>query len=136
MTFEDNLKKEIIAKHGSVLAFSKSSSIPNSTIDSILTRGIYKSGVGTVMQIFEALSIDPESLSVGRIIYTWEKEKNSPAPAEPEQGNGLTKYEVEGILISLGLINDGEHISDRDLTFVGDVISILDAWFEEKREGR
>lgn len=62
--------------------------------------------------------------------------KNPPAPAEPEQGDRLTKYEVEGFLISLGLIDDGQHISDRDFTFVNDVISILDAWFEKKRKGR
>lgn len=135
MTFEDQLKKEIISQYGSVRAFSTALGMTNSTLDSMLTRGIYNSGVGKVMKIFERLGIDPESLSVGRIIYTWEKEKKSPAPDGPERGDKLTKYDVEGILISLGLINDGEHISDRDLTFVNDVVSILDAWFQEKREG-
>lgn len=65
-----------------------------------------------------------------------ESQKNPPTPAEPEQEERLTKYEVEGVLIALGLIEDGQHISDRDLDVVSYVISILDAWFEEKRQRR
>lgn len=99
--------------------------------------------VPTLEKLFAGVTKDPKVSTMYSVVhalgYSLDDlfgDENSPAPAEPGRGNGLTKYEVEGILISLGLINDGEHISDRDLTFVGDVISILDAWFEEKREGR
>lgn len=109
------------------------SGVPKGTINKIISGDTKGPSLPTMKALAKALGKTLNDFAEDE--NTQEKE-NPPAPAEPEQGNGLTKYEVEGILISLGLINDGEHISDRDLTFVGDVISILDAWFEEKREGR
>ena len=104
-----------------------------------------KSGVpkGTLAKITSGITKAPSLETMRSLVYAMGYtlndldgyEKNPPAPAKPEQGNRLTKYEVEGVLISLGLVEDGQHITDRDLAFVSDVISILDAWFEEKRKG-
>lgn len=135
MTFEDQLKQEIISQYGSIRAFSAALGIKNSTLDSMLTRGLYNSGVGKVMQIFDALGIDTESISVGRIIYTKDKIENPPAPAEPEQGdNKVSRKAAEEFLTSYGFIKPGQSLGDNDLIFLDNLISILETWFKQRRE--
>lgn len=137
MTLEEQLKQEIIKQHGSVSAFSKSIGLSNSTVDSILNRGIYNSGVGKVMQIFDALGIDTESISVGHIIYAGPETKKAPAPTEvnAEAQNGkLSREDVEKVLMSLGFIEAGQDITDGDLVFLESVVNILDAWFQKRSQ--
>ena len=86
--------------------------------------------VKMINRLARALKISPIAL------ISEEENETPPTSAEPEQEERLTKHEVEGVLIALGLIEDGQHISDRDLDVVSYVISILDAWFEEKRQRR
>ena len=134
MTLEEQLKQEIISRYGSVLAFSKATGLKNSTLDSILTRGIYNSGVGKVMQIFDALGIDTESIAVGRIIYSDPKTKKSPAPSEDSAGeNGkLSMDEVERVLLSRGLIKEGQDVTEDDLRFINSVLDLIDMWFKNR----
>ena len=86
MTLEEQLKQVILSKYKSVSAFSQSIGLSNSTVDSMLNRGLYNAGVGRVMKIFDALGIDTESLAVGRIIYIDDKNEVeialAPAPSE------------------------------------------------------
>lgn len=131
MTLEEQLKQEIVSRHGSVSAFSKSIGLSNSTVDSILSRGLYNAGVGRVMQIFDALGIDTESLAVGRIVYAKEK---TPAPSEDSAEAQFSKLEIETVLVSLGFIQDGEHITDSDLRFINGILDIVDAWFENRHQ--
>lgn len=86
--------------------------------------------VKMINRLARALKISPIEL------ISEEENETPPTSAEPKQEERLTKYEVEGVLIALGLIEDGQHISDRDRDVVSYVISILDAWFEEKRQRR
>jgi transcriptional regulator with XRE-family HTH domain len=86
--------------------------------------------VKMINRLARALNISPIAL------ISEEENETPPTSAEPKQEERLTKHEVEGVLIALGLIEDGQHISDRDLDVVSYVISILDAWFEEKRQRR
>lgn len=108
-----------------------------------------KSGVpkGTLAKITSGITKTPSLETMRSLVYAMGytlndldrddlDKKTPPTPAEPEQEERLTKHEVEGVLIALGLIEDGQHISDRDLDVVSYVISILDAWFEEKRQRR
>lgn len=136
MTLEEQLKQEIITQHGSVSSFSKSIGLSNSTVDSILTRGIYNSGVGKVMQIFDSLGIDTESISVGRIIYAGAETKKSPTPPEGSAGeNGkLSVEEVEKVLLSLGLIQEGQDVTEDDLRFINSVLDLIDMWFQNRHQ--
>ena len=137
MTLEEQLKQEIISRYGSVLAFSKATGLKNSTLDSILTRGIYNSGVGKVMQIFDALGIDTESIAVGRIIYSDPKTKKSPTPSEDSAGEKsvVDRAKAEVFLTSMGLIEPGQDLADEDLVFLDNAVSLLEAWFKQRRQG-
>ena len=59
---EDELKKIIINKYGSIRQFSLKIDIPYTTIDSILKRGIDNSNVGNVIKICRELNISVDNL--------------------------------------------------------------------------
>lgn len=137
MKLEDQLKRMMIEKCGSVRAFSIASDISNSTVDSVLKRGVQNSGVGTVLKIFQFLGVDEKTLVSDRIIMVGEEAEKSPAPSEDSAGeNGkLGREDVVKVLMSLGFIDEGENLSDSDFLFLEGVINILDAWFEQRRQG-
>lgn len=60
-----------------------------------------------------------------------EKEK-APAPSEDSAEAQFSKLEIETVLVSLGFIQDGEHITDSDLRFINGILDIIDAWFEDR----
>ena len=82
MVLEEQLRSKILEKHKSVREFANYYEIPNSTVDSVLKRGIYNSGVGTVIKIFDALNLDLESVPSGTL--TEKSTKKSPGPDEAE----------------------------------------------------
>lgn len=59
---EEKLKQLIINKYGSIRQFSLKADVPNTTIDSILKRGIDNSNVGNVIKICKALNISIDNL--------------------------------------------------------------------------
>lgn len=136
MTLEEQLKQEIIRQHGSVLAFSKAIGLKNSTIDSMLTRGLYNAGVGRVMQIFDALGIDTESLAVGRLIYVESNEtEKAPAPSEDSAEANAIEKEMIDRLVSLGLIEEGLQLTDADVEFLIHVSTLISMWFDKRSQG-
>ena len=103
--------------------------LPDSTVRGIISRKQKTTSLEVAYKLSDGLNI-----SLERLNGLPEKE-NPPAPVVTEQRDALSKYEVEGVLIALGLIQDGEHIADDDLRFLESVIAILEAWFEQKRKG-
>lgn len=63
MTREKILEGLMINKYGSVLNFSKEIGIPYTTIKSMLTRGIGKTGIDKIIVICNALNISPNTLA-------------------------------------------------------------------------
>ena len=63
------------------------------------------------------------------------KEK-TPAPSEDSAGeNGkLSMDEVEKALLSLGLIKEGQDITDDDLRFINSVLDLVDMWFKDRHQ--
>ena len=59
------------------------------------------------------------------------------APSEDSAGeNGkLGMEDVVNVLMSLGFISEGHDLADSDFLFLEGVINILDAWFEQLRQG-
>lgn len=58
------------------------------------------------------------------------KEK-SPAPAEAETEE-VSLEETDRLLVALGLIKEGEQLSDDDLAFLEGIITLLNTWFKRK----
>ena len=67
MTIEQKLKDLILARYGSIRNFTISNDLPNSTVDSILARGIMKSNVSNIIKVCSILNISADELANGRI---------------------------------------------------------------------
>ena len=74
MTIEQKIKKLIVEKYGSMTAFSKEVGIANSTLSTILSRGINKAGINNIFKICKALDISADALATGEIQKQEEKE--------------------------------------------------------------
>ena len=67
MTIEDELKNYILSRYKSLREFSEFADLPNSTVNTILSRGVFNAKVGNIIQICKALNISADSLADGRI---------------------------------------------------------------------
>lgn len=57
--------------------------------------------------------------------------KKSPAPAEAETRE-ISLEETDKLFVALGLIKEGEQLSDDDLAFLEGIITLLNTWFKRK----
>lgn len=67
MTTEEQLRDLMIKKSGSVNKFSQEVGLSQSTIFSILSRGINKANIDSIITICKALDISTDELAEGRI---------------------------------------------------------------------
>ena len=67
MAIEDELKEYILSRYQSLKEFSDYADLPNSTVNTILTRGVLNAKVENVIKICKALNISADSLSEGKI---------------------------------------------------------------------
>lgn len=135
MKLEDQLKQMMIEKCGSVRAFSIASDISNSTVDSVLKRGIQNSGVGTVLKIFQFLGVDEKTLVSDRIIMIGEETEKAPAPSEDSAEASAIEKEMIDQLVSLGLIEEGLQLTDADVEFLIHVSTLISMWFDKRSQG-
>ena len=77
------------------------------------------------------LEVDP------KVLLSDEEIEKAPAPSEDSAGeNGkLGRDDGVKVLMSLGFIDEGEELADIDFLFLEGVINILEAWFEQRRQG-
>lgn len=69
MTIEEELKKIMIEKSGSVNRFSQECGLSTSTVATIFARGVNKTNINTITKICKHLGISADELSNGRITY-------------------------------------------------------------------
>jgi len=74
MTTEEKLREIILNRYHSIREFSSRIGVPNSTVESILKRGVANSSVSNVIKLCKGLNLDVEALAEGRIEYV--KTKN------------------------------------------------------------
>lgn len=79
-----------------------------------------------IKQLAKVLHISADTLLDTGI----EKEK-APASAEAETRE-ISLEETDKLLVSLGLIKEGEQLSDDDLAFLEGIITLLNTWFKRK----
>ena len=70
MRLEEELRALILSRYRSIREFSIKIGLPQSTIDSILHRGILNAGIGKVLKICQDLEISADKLAEGKIIST------------------------------------------------------------------
>lgn len=63
--------------------------------------------------------------------YDPNNQKKAPASAEAETRE-ISLEETDKLLVALGLIKEGEQLSDDDLAFLEGIITLLNTWFKRK----
>lgn len=118
MTIEEKLKDLILSKYNSVLEFTRSIDMPNSTVESIFKRGVGNSSVSNVIKICKALGISADALADGEIVFT-----------QPKQININERIDVEDVLANAKhqLIHGGAVTLDGEPIGVVGIDSIIDA---------
>lgn len=81
MSIEEQLKSLILSRYRSVKAFAEAAGVPNSTVASMLERGVKKATVGNVLTICKFLGISADGLGDGKIVS---REQLELTPAEVE----------------------------------------------------
>ncbi len=69
MTVEERLKELILARYNSMREFALVTGIANSTLDSMVKRGVLNSSVNNVIKVCNALQISADALADGEIIF-------------------------------------------------------------------
>ena len=60
--------------------------------------------------------------------------KKSPGATEATPGEErISLEESNRLLVALGLIEEGQDLSDDDLAFLEHVVGLLDAWFDKRK---
>jgi predicted transcriptional regulator len=67
MSIEEELKEYILSRYDSLREFSITADIPNSTVNTILIRGVENAKVANVIKICKALNISADALADGKI---------------------------------------------------------------------
>ena len=93
--------------------------------------GEREAGSGYLISIAEKFNVTTDNLLGIEDDQSAEKKK-SPAPAEAETEE-VSLEETDRLLVALGLIKEGEQLSDDDLAFVGHIVGLLDAWFRKRK---
>ena len=121
MTIEEKLKEMIIDRFGSVFRFSEVVGLSNSTVATILLRGIHKASIDNVLKICKALGISADELAQDNIV---------PIRADRKQ------YNIDDLiaLVKLdGFSIDGTALSDNESRLL---LCALEIGAEAIRKGR
>lgn len=105
---EDKLRKLIVDRYGSMIAFSKVVGMPNSTLATILERGVKKASVNNIIKICQALGISTDGLANGKIIYNQTPSNKSSVPVES------LIQEIQEDIIKKNLIFNGEKMTKEE----------------------
>lgn len=75
------------------------------------------------------------SVSVDELVGNVSAEiRNTPSTVEAAPGdNHISLEESNRLLVTLGLIKEGQQLSDDDLAFLTHIIGLLDAWFSKNQ---
>ena len=103
---------------------------PHATITKY-ENGEREAGSGYLISIAEKFNVTTDYL-LGIEDEQSAETKKSPAPAETETEE-VSLEETDRLLVALGLIKEGEQLSDDDLAFVGHIVGLLDTWFRKRK---
>lgn len=120
MTIEDKLKDLILERYGSVIDFSKEIEMANSTLASILNRGIHKASIGNVIKICNALEISADGLAKDMIVPNDKQQEAIESPTDLDEIISITRLNISAYNLTI----DGEQIGDDDKQSIVDAIEL------------
>ncbi len=85
--------------------------------------------IAMIKALAQILNVDTDFL-IGLRDSAQEKKEIPPSTTEAAQGEGeITMEESDRLLVALGLIEEGQELSDDDLAFLTHIVGLLEAWF-------
>ena len=118
MSIEDNLKDLILERYGSVIDFSKEIDMANSTLNSILNRGIHKASIGNVIKICNALEISADGLAMDKIVPL--NQEAIQTPTDLDEIISITKLNISAYNLTI----DGEIVSEDEKHALMDALEL------------
>ena len=123
MTIEEKLKDLIIDNFGSVNNFSKSIGITNSTVASVLSRGISNASLSTIFKICKELNISADELSKGKIVFAKTSSANFETLMDTTRKN----------VIEQGSWLDGKELTVAELNFIFGAVDMAISYTRQNR---
>ena len=133
MTNEEKLREMILRRYGSIREFSSRIDIPNSTVESILKRGVQNSSVSNVIKVCKGLNISVEAIAEGRIEHVKPNVKHTTLKHNNTRVHVVTvdstpkKVDIDKILNSLKKSNEvtlnGQTVKPRDVDSIVDAMT-------------
>lgn len=119
---------ELKKKSGKTLKqISEESKVPLGTLNKLFSGQTKDPKLETVQAVVHALGYTLDDLDDGQ------SAKKSPGTAEAAPGEGrISMEESNRLLDALGLVEEGQDLSDDDLAFLEHIIGLLDAWFRKR----
>ena len=128
MSTEDHLKELILRRYDSLKAFSDMIGLPNSTVVSILQRGVLNAKVDNVITICNALNISADALAEGKIVHNYDK----PTPKTQEVSDILERVKLQ-LLDNEGLMFNGK---PADQESINSILSAMEIGMEIAKRKR
>lgn len=119
---------ELKKKSGKTLKqISEESKVPLGTLNKLFSGQTKDPKLETVQAVVHALGYTLDDLDDGQ------SAKKSPSTDEAAPGEGrISMEESNRLLDALGLVEEGQDLSDDDLAFLEHIIGLLDAWFRKR----
>lgn len=126
MNWFENLKRLKFESGMSTHEIAEKSGLPEPTLEKIFSGATKSPGIHTVHTIVHTLGYTLDDLDDD--ICT----KKSPSTTEvaPRDGH-FTLEESDRLLAALGLIKEGQQLSDDDLAFLTHIVGLLETWFSK-----
>lgn len=122
--------EEIMAEQSMGVAdVAKKCGLSDSTVRSIVERRQKKIALNIAFKLSEGLDVSLERLNGMPEKIKKASDAEIPAPEEK-----VTIKESTDLLISMGLIKEGQNLSEEDLAFLEHIIGLLDTWFSRQSE--
>ena len=131
MKVEEKLKDLIIEQYGSISEFSSKISMPNSTLVSVLKRGIHNSSVTNIIKICKALGISTDELAHDRIVPIHETMQNKSHMTDIEK---IVEYTKRNLQDYDNLTIGGKPMSQNEIEMLLDALDIGIGIIKRNRE--
>lgn len=127
MTTEENLKELIISRYGTMREFATQINMSQSTLATILTRGVHNASIGNILKICKALRISADELANDNIVSTDTEFKRFVSPEITEM---LSYMRSERVPMTIR----GRPLTDAEWNLLLDGLEIIIGIIERRRE--
>ncbi len=81
--------------------------------------------------LIDALGVEPNFLFQDCVNLSSTKKPPSTTEVAPGESAHISLEESNNLLVALGLIKEGQQLSDDDLAFLTHIVGLLEAWFSK-----